>query len=231
MRFRLHIRAGINKVAKAFRTRKLVRYLKFFFILLFLIILASNILVRYAYSRYIYSDIDKIPYTRVGLLLGTSKFLKTGGINPYYQFRLNATVELLKKGKIKFIIVSGDNSLAYYNEPRQMQNDLVKMGVDPKVIYLDYAGFRTLDSIIRAKKVFGQHKLLIISQAFHNQRAVFIARQKGIEAIAFNARDVKTSGGLKVQFREIFARVLLMVDLFLTNKQPKYLGEQVLIGN
>jgi SanA protein len=194
------------------------------------IILVSNLVVRFSYSGSIYSSVNALPEKKVGLLLGTNKYLKAGGINPYYQYRLEAAVELLKAGKIKYIIVSGDNSIIEYNEPVQMRDDLIKMGVDPTLIYLDYAGFRTLDSIIRAKKVFGQDSFIIISQPFHNQRAIFIAKQYNIDAIAFNAKDVSMSRGFKVQFREIFARVKLMIDVYLTNKQPKFLGEKVVVG-
>jgi SanA protein len=196
----------------------------------FLLILVSNLMVRYSYSNFIYSSIDSIPQKKVGLLLGTNKYLKAGGINPYYQYRIEATAALIKKGKIKFVIVSGDNSIIEYNEPVQMRDDLIRMGVDSCIIYLDYAGFRTLDSIIRAKIVFGQDDFIVISQPFHNQRAIFIARQKQINAIAFDAQDVEMPRALKVQVREIFARVKLMIDLYLINKQPKFLGEKVIVG-
>jgi SanA protein len=208
-----------------------VKWLKWCFLLLVLIIVASNLIVRYSYSKLIYSSIELLPTRKVGLLLGTNKYLKIGGLNPYYQYRIKATAQLIKTGKIKYVIVSGDNSEIGYNEPVQMRDDLIKLGVDSSVIYLDFAGFRTLDSIIRAKKVFGQDSFIVISQPFHNQRALFIAKQNNINAIAFSARDVTFFRGLKVQFREIFARVKLMIDLYLINKQPKFLGEKVVVGN
>jgi SanA protein len=211
--------------------QKLFKWLKWFFLSLILIVIITNLIVRYSYSKYIYSSIELLPSRKVGLLLGTNKYLKIGGLNPYYQYRIIATAELIKTGKIKYVIVSGDNSEIEYNEPVQMRDDLIKLGVDSSVIYLDYAGFRTLDSIIRAKKVFGQDTFIVISQPFHNQRAIFIAKQNNINAIAFNARDVTFFRGLKVQFREIFARVKLMIDLYLINKQPKFLGEKVVVGN
>jgi len=212
------------------KRKKIVNWLKWCLLGMILIILVSNLVVRFSYSGSIYSSVNTLPEKKVGLLLGTNKYLKAGGINPYYQYRLEAAVELLNAGKIKYIIVSGDNSIIEYNEPVQMRDDLIKMGVDATLIYLDYAGFRTLDSIIRAKKVFGQDSFIIISQPFHNQRAIFIAKQYNIDAIAFNAKDVSMSRGFKVQFREIFARVKLMIDIYLTNKQPKFLGEKVIVG-
>jgi SanA protein len=193
--------------------------------------LFSHLLVKYSYSNYRFSLTDSLPANDVGLLLGTSKYLKGGSLNPYYAYRIDAAVELIKKGKIKYVILSGDNRMIQYNEPAQMREDLIKRGVDPKIIFLDYAGFRTLDSVVRAKAVFGQSSFTIISQAFHTERAVFIARQRNIKAIAYNAKDVNFQFGLKVQFRELFARVKLMIDLYLINKQPKFLGEQIVIGS
>jgi len=193
--------------------------------------LNSTIIVELSTFKYVYSSIDSLPANKVGLLLGTSKYRKGGGINPYYEYRILACVELIKKGKIKYVIVSGDNGLVEYNEPMQMREDLIKRGVDATVIYLDYAGFRTLDSVVRSREIFGQNSITVISQSFHNKRAIFIAKKKGIAAIGYNAKDLNFLVGVKVQFRELFARVKLMIDLFLTNKQPKYLGEKIRIGN
>ena len=101
-------------------------------------------------------------------------------------------------------------------------------GIDSTVIYLDYAGFRTFDSIVRLKKIFGQQRVTIISQLFHNQRAIYIAQKEGIEAIGFNAKDVSGDAGLKVQLREKLARVKVFVDM-ITGKKPKFLGEKISI--
>jgi SanA protein len=206
------------------------KWLKWFLLVAFLLILVSYVLVEINTSGQIYKDIDSIPDNEVGLLLGTSKYMQGGGNNPYYVYRIEACAELIKSGKIKFIIVSGDNRKANYNEPAQMRDDLIKLGVKSKFIFLDYAGLRTLDSVVRSKEIFGQSSITIISQAFHNKRAIFIANVKGINAIGFNARDVDAMYGLKVQIREVFARVKLMIDLYIINKQPKYLGEKVIIS-
>jgi len=205
--------------------------LKWSFLTMSVSIFSSNLIVELSTKKFVYSAIDSLPKNKVGLLLGTSKYRKGGGINPYYEYRLVACIELLKKGKIEYIIVSGDNRLVEYNEPVQMRDDLIKMGVPSHIIYLDYAGFRTLDSVVRSKEIFGQTSITIISQAFHNKRAIFIAKFKNIDAIAYNAQDLTPALGFKVQFRELFARVKLMIDLFLIDKQPKYLGEKIIIGN
>lgn len=195
-----------------------------------LIIAATYVLVEFNTSGLLYKDIDTIPDNKVGLLLGTSKYMVGGGNNPYYKYRIEACVELIKSGKIKFIIVSGDNRKANYNEPAQMRDDLIKLGVKSKCIFLDFAGLRTLDSVVRSREIFGQSSITIISQAFHNKRAIFIANAKGINAIGYNAKDVDVMYGLKVQIREVFARVKLMIDLYIINKQPKYLGEKIIIA-
>jgi len=163
-------------------------------------------------------------------VLGTSKYLANGIKNRYYTNRIKATIELYKCNKIDFIIVSGDNRNRNYNEPITMYNDLVAAGIPGRKIILDYAGFRTLDSVIRGKEVFGQEKYTIVSQSFHNQRAIYIARKKGIEAIAFNAEDLSGDVDFKVQMREIGARMLVMLDM-VTSKQPHFLGEKVVIPN
>ena len=176
----------------------------------------------------LYSDVSQIPYNKVGLLLGTAKFLSSGYKNLYYQYRIDAAISLYKAGKISYIIISGDNGRKEYNEPEDMRNDLVAAGVDSSHIYLDYAGFRTFDSMVRLKEIFGQQAATIISQPFHNERAIFIASKEGINAIGFNAQDVNAEAGLKVQVREKFARVKVFLDYW-AGKKPKFLGEKILI--
>ena len=179
-------------------------------------------------SRFIFSSIDSVPYNHCALVLGTSKYLWNGKRNLYYSDRIKTAVELYHHNRVDFIIVSGDNRAKNYNEPITMYNDLVAAGIPFKKIILDYAGFRTLDSVVRGKEVFGQEKFTIVSQLFHNQRAIYIARRKGIEAIAFNAGNSDEQLSFKVQMRELAARVLVFIDL-ITSKQPHFLGEKVFI--
>ena len=109
-----------------------------------------------------------------------------------------------------------------------MKKELISAGVPDSVIFLDYAGFRTFDSMIRAKEVFGQTKFIVVSQQFHNERAIFIARKYGIEAYGYNAEDVDAYSGIKTKIRELFARVKVFIDVY-TNKHPKFLGEKIII--
>ena len=174
----------------------------------------------------LYSDTTLVPFNKTGVLLGTSKYVKRGRINEFWQNRIEAASALYKSGKIKYLIISGDNSKAYYDEPTEMKKELVKSGIPDSVIFRDYAGFRTFDSMIRAYKIFGQTSFTVISQEFHNQRAVFIARHYGINAIGYNAKDVSAYYGFKTKVRELLARVKLYLDLMF-DKQPKFLGEKI----
>ncbi|MGY5352162.1 SanA/YdcF family protein [Wenyingzhuangia sp. IMCC45533] len=176
----------------------------------------------------VYDDVQLIEYNRVGLVLGTSKLLSNGEINAYFQYRVTATEALHKSGKIKYILVSGDNSNKDYEEPTDFKNALIKRGIPSNKIYLDYAGFRTLDSVIRANKIFGLHTITIISQEFHNERAVFLAELHGINAVGFNAKTVSKKYGIKVYLREYLARTKVFVDILFRVK-PKFLGNPIQI--
>ncbi len=179
-------------------------------------------------NKYSYDSVEQIPHNHCAIVLGTSKYLSNGHENLYYLNRIRAAVNLFNHKKIDYIIVSGDNRYKNYNEPVRMYNDLVADGIPKNKIFLDYAGFRTLDSVIRGKEVFGQNEFTIVSQPFHNQRAVYIARKKGINAIAFNADDVYDKKSVRLRIREIGARVLLAFDL-LIERQPHFLGEKIII--
>ncbi len=182
-----------------------------------------------SYSEKCYSTTKTIPKNRVGLVLGTIKYLKNNHLNYYYKYRIEAAVKLYKSGKIEYILVSGDNSRKSYDEPSEFKNDLIKRGIPENKIFLDYAGFRTFDSIIRSKEIFGQTSITIISQKFHNERALFIADKYDIDAIAYNAKDVSRRYGLKVMLREKFARVKTLLDLYILPTKPKFLGEKIVI--
>ena len=180
-------------------------------------------------KNFVSYDIQKLPNEKVGLLLGTSKILKSGWKNLYFFNRIDATEQLYKSGKIKYILISGDNSTKDYSEPEDMQAELLKRGIPADKIVLDFAGFRTLDSVVRAKEIFGQNSFIIISQKFHNERAVFLAQHYGIKAYGFNAKDVNKYFGFKTKVREYFARAKVFVD-FLLGVEPKFGGEKVEIS-
>jgi SanA protein len=187
---------------------------------------SSDAIVENSAKNKTFIDIEKVATNKVGMVLGTAKYRTAGGINLYFKYRIDAVVELYKSGKISFILVSGDNSTKYYNEPEEFKKELIKNGIPEDKIFLDYAGFRTLDSVVRAKKIFGQSKITIISQRFHNERAIYLAEKHGIEAIGFNAKDVSNSYGFKTQVREYFARSKAILD-FLFGVEPKFLGKKI----
>lgn len=190
----------------------------------------SNALIISTAGGKTFSTTDEMKSNKVGMVLGTAKYRAKGGINLYFKYRIDATVQLYNSGKIEFVLVSGDNSTQYYNEPEAFKKELIKRGIPEHKIFLDYAGFRTLDSVVRASKVFGQNRITIISQKFHNERAIYLAEHFGIEAIGFNAKDVSKNYGFKTRVREYFARSKAVLDVIFKVK-PKFLGEKIEISN
>ena len=191
-----------------------------------IVVFTSNYAIEKNAENKTFSNSNKIKKNRVGLVLGTSKILKNGRINLYFKYRIKATVELYKKGKIDFVLVSGDNGNENYDEPTDFKNELIKNGIPENKIFLDYAGFRTLDSVIRAKEIFGQESITIISQKFHNERAIYLAEKNGIDAIGFNAKDLSGRYGIKTKIREYFARTKAFLDVVFKVK-PKFLGKKI----
>ncbi len=178
----------------------------------------------------LHDDVQSIPHNKVGLLLGSNRELPSGRQNPYYYYRINAAIELFNAGKIDYILASGDNHIVSYDEPTFMMEDLIKAGVPKDRIYLDFAGFRTLDSVVRCKEVFGESNITVISQQFHNERAIYIAERKGLNAIGFNAQDVNARAGAYTNAREKLARVKMILDLWF-GKDPRFFGEPISIGS
>lgn len=207
------------------KKKKIIGVLLVFIIPFMLVFVANYSIKRNAVNK-TFSNSSEIKKNKVGLVLGTAKILKNGRVNLYFKYRIQATVALYKKGKIDFILVSGDNGNKNYDEPTDFKNELIKKGIPSNRIFLDYAGFRTLDSVVRAKEIFGQTSVTIISQKFHNERAIFLAEKNGIKAIGFNAKDLTGKYGLKVRIREYFARTKAFLDI-LFGVEPKFLGEKV----
>ncbi len=174
----------------------------------------------------IFDKTRQLPYSKVGLLLGTSPRTRKGTASEFFQNRITAAITLYKRGRIDYILASGDNGSIHYNEPIYMQQELVRLGVPPERIVLDYAGFSTLDSVIRARKIFGQEQFTVISQRFHNERALYIARAKGINAFAYNAGAVGGYAGARVLAREVLARVKAVLDVNVFKRAPKFLGNR-----
>jgi SanA protein len=176
----------------------------------------------------IYRDIESLPAREYGLLLGTTPG-SSGQTNLFFSTRIEATKELYEKKKIQHILVSGDNSRASYNEPEYMRQALMKAWVPESAITLDYAGYRTLDSIIRAREIFSlSGGFTVISQPFHIERAIFLARANDIDAIGYGAANISLRYGLYTYIREIGARWIAVYDA-LFETRATVLGEKEVI--
>lgn len=176
-------------------------------------------------------DTADLPSGRVALVLGCSPTVQSGRPNLFFRYRIEAAARLYHAGKASHLLVSGDNRTEYYDEPTAMTEALVKLDVPRDKIVRDYAGLSTLDSVVRAREIFGQDKLIIVSQTDHAVRAVYIAKVKGIDACAYPARDVGSVGGFKQHLREVLARVKTVLDVNILNRQPRHLGPKVDIAS
>lgn len=163
----------------------------------------------------------------VAVVLGCTPTIH-GRRNKYFTGRMDAAAELWKSGKIRCLIVSGDNSEKYYNEPRYMTEALVSRGVPANKIVPDYAGLRTYDSVVRAQRVFGANQVTFISQPDHVERAVTMARMLGMDAEGLEAPDrvQRRSVRLKQWLRERAARAAMFFDV-VTHHEPRHLGERI----
>jgi SanA protein len=195
----------------------------------FIWIASASLFVSKAARGRTYSDFDAIPARRVGLVLGCSRLLPDGRRNTFFDNRIRAAAGLIHAGKVDYLVVSGDNHVRGYDEPQDMKDSLVQSGVPAARIYCDYAGFRTLDSIVRVREVFGQTAITVISQEFHNERAICIARYRGVDAIGFNAPEVDAYNSFKTKCRELIARANMLLDLFVFRRAPRFLGDKVSI--
>jgi SanA protein len=191
-------------------------------------VLALNEWIVRSTRAAVFTEIAALPQNDVALVLGTGKLLRgSGKINPHFRKRTEAAAALFHAGKVKHLLLSGDNHIAGYDEPTDMAEALMALNVPPSAMTLDYAGFRTLDSVVRARKVFGQSKITIVTDDFHVARAVYLARHEGLEAVAFSSVKVSTLFSARTRVREVGARVKAALDVYVLNTKPHFLGEPV----
>lgn len=202
--------------------RKSLRYVVFLTLCAAFALVLLDRGISWWFADSIYENPQDLPETPIGLVLGTSKYVSTGVLNNFYTHRIEGAAALYHLGKVKRLLVSGDNALISYNEPRNMRRDLIKAGVPPQAIVLDFAGFRTLDSVVRAKKVFDAEKFIIITQRFHCERALLIAHHYDINAVCYAVP--MPDDYIKTRVREVFARLAAVSDLYLLRSQPRFLG-------
>ena len=171
-----------------------------------------------------YSGAEQTPGNRVGLLLGCTRLLPGGNPNLYFSYRIEAAAALYHADKVEILLVSGASHRREVDEAQSMKEALIEQGVRGRDIVCDHDGYRTIDSVIRCQAVYGLDRVTIISQAFHNRRAIYIAEYFDIDAIGFDAQDVSPPFGRKVRFREYFARLRVMIDLHLLHTKPRIVG-------
>ena len=193
---------------------------------LIIFVLASNLWVVFSTRSKVLIDQQQLQEHGVALVLGTSHRMISGVPNPFFENRISTAAELYRSGKIVHFILSGDNRSVYYNEPMEMKKALMKQGVPDSTITLDYAGLRTLDSIVRCKEIFGQSNIIIITQPFHSYRALFISNYYHIDAVALVAKEPSQEIAAQVYFREYLARTKAVLDLYILGTEPRHLGEK-----
>lgn len=189
-------------------------------------LVACNLWVVLSTSSQVFDNQSELPEHRMALVLGTSHKLAGGAPNPFFQKRMETAADLFRNGKIDHFILSGDNRSRYYNEPLEMRKALVKLGVPSTAITLDYAGLRTLDSIVRCKEIFGQDRITIITQSFHSYRALFISEYYDIDAVAMVAEEPDFESSVKVRLREYLARTKAVLDLYVFKTTPRFMGQK-----
>ena len=182
------------------------------------IMLVSDQIVANNAKGKVFSDIESIRYNNVGLLLGTTPQARITKItNYFFIYRIDAAEQLYKAGKIEKILISGDeDSLDGINEPECMRDSLVARGVPASAIIMDGKGYRTINSVVNANKLFGLKSFTIISQEFHNERAIYQAEHLGLDVEniqAYNAEMPKARRAFITTIREYFARVKMFWGL------------------
>lgn len=212
------------------RARRLLRGLLALTIAGVAVLLTCELWVRTVAAAECFEQVADVPRAPVALVLGCAETLPDGRNNLYFGRRMDAAAELFRSGTVERLIVSGDNSTVSYDEPTAMKAALVARGVPEERIHCDYAGFRTFDSVVRAELVFGQRSFVVVSQRFHAERAVFLARSRGLEAWGYCAEAVGGGAGLRMRARETVARTAAVLDAHVLGTQPKFLGEPVELG-
>ena len=190
----------------------------------------ANLWILWRGGQHVFYSSRTLPANRVGLVLGTSPYTRGGRANPFFAGRIAAAADLYKAGKVRHLLLSGDNSSRYYDEPSEMRAALLRRGVPWRAMTLDYAGFRTLDSLVRAKEIFGVESVTVITDDFHAPRAVFLGRHYGLNAVGFCSKRVPFMWSRKTRVREIASRVAACLDVYVLRTQPKFLGKRETIA-
>ncbi len=189
------------------------------------VVSGASALISWRSRGRIYEEISEIPSHRVGIILGASVF-SNGEPSLTLAHRLRAGLELYREKKVKQLIVSGDHGEASYDEPNVMRRWLMDHGIPSEAIFVDHAGFRTLDSMARARLVFGVDGAVICTQAFHLPRAIFLARHWKIDAVGLSAEAYAPHRRINF-LRETLAKTRAVIDVYLLGTQPRYGGPPI----
>lgn len=197
--------------------------------MLLLLVGGANWWVLQDTKTQIYRELSAVPKDgpEIALVLGTSKTLENGWGNYFFKRRIDAAAELYNAGKIRHLLLSGDNSRPDYNEPADMRDALIQKGVPASAMTLDAAGMRTLDSVVRAQEIFGLTSCIIVTDDFHLPRAVFLANHFGLHATGYETKPLSWNTSTKTRLREYLARVKSLLDVYLLGTEPKHLGEKL----
>lgn len=181
------------------------------------LVLGCNIWIIASTRAQIFYDVSSIPFNDDGLVLGTGKLIEKGRVNQHFVQRIDAAAALYHGGKVKRLILSGDKG---YDEPLEMKRALLQRGVPESALVLDNYGSRTLDSVVRARDIFKCARLTIVSERFHDFRALFLSHYFGIDAVAYAPGSLSVRWMIRPTLREYLARVKAVLDLYVLNTKP-----------
>lgn len=206
--------------------KRLFRWLCWSLLAGVLLLVGFNVWIVLRSASRITGDPAAVPAAPVALVLGTSRNLASGNINAHWKMRMDAAAALWKAGRVKRLLVSGDNRRADYNEPRDMRDGLVERGVPASAITLDYAGLRTLDSVIRAREIFGVTQCVIVTDDFHLPRALWLADRRGMAATGFQGPAIPWQTSAKTRVREWLARINAALEEWVLGTGAQHYGEK-----
>jgi SanA protein len=190
------------------------------------VIATTNALVLRAAEHRVFETPAEVPYRPVAIVPG-ARVYASGNPSPVLEDRLATALELYRRGAVRRILVTGDNGAATYDEVTVMKRWLVARGVPDEHVVRDHAGFRTLDSMVRAVKVFQVERAVVCTQRFHLARSMFLARRYGLDAVGAEADRRPYPKALRDALREVAARAVAVSDVFITRRRPRFLGEQI----
>jgi len=193
-------------------------------------VLGAAAVVDRAARGHVQTQLETLPARRVGLVLGCAPVLASGRPNAFFTHRIQAAAALLRSGRVQYLLLSGDNHRRDYDEPSEMKRALVAAGVPESRLVLDYAGFSTLDSMARARRVFGLSEVIVVSQRDHAARAVYLGHRHGLSVDALAAPNPPASYGPRNAIREALARVRAVLDVEILHRRPHFLGPPIAIG-